>query len=803
MFRNYLKIAISTLLKHKLFSSINLLGLSIGLTFAIVIGVFVLQQYGINKSLKNADRHYIVKSKWKQKEMGLEFTTIPAFPRTLKEKYPNLIANYYRYNPVTNVVSAGEKHYKEDVAIGDTTLISMYGFPLLYGNPNRPFTDNSSAVITETMSNKLFGAANPLGKTMSLLGTAGIEQLYKVSAVVKDVPYNSVTHLMGTTYNVFVPTEGNQYYGGGDPSLAWDNAYEIAAIELQPGVKASQLVLPTRQLLEKYAPQVLRENLQVEFAAVSDYYLKDNNSAAYRTLAILAAAALFILLMAVINFVNIHIGVASGRLKEIGLRKVFGGRKKELRTQFIIEALLLAFVSAVIALILYECLRSVFSDILNAPLASIIHFNISTLLLIIGLIVLTGIAAGIYPAWILSATRVTSAVKGKMENIGGGNTLRRAMLTLQYTLAIIVFVCAVTVSDQVKYVFSKDMGYSKDQVMVMTVFPKQWDSAGVAKMLSVRDGLKQVAGIKQSSLSFEIPERLPPNSIMLSVSGSDREVLVPSCGVDEQFAATFGLKVIAGSCFVQNGGHIPNQMVLNESAVKALGITPESAINRQLRINNPGADPSFVTVAGVVKDFNYTTLHEKVGPLAFFSVRDATSYRFISLKLANTQIAETIKRVEQKWKELSPGAPFEYMFMDDHFAKLYETDMRLQKATSIATALNLLIVFLGIFGVVSFTLAKRTKEIAVRRVLGARVRSLILLFARDYAMIIVIANLLAWPVAYMLTQKWLEDFAYRIQPGLSPYLIVAISVALVSLALIAAQSGRVAVSNPVKSLRAE
>ncbi|MBL7699268.1 MAG: ABC transporter permease [Chitinophagaceae bacterium] len=803
MLRNYLKVAIRTLLKHKLFSTINLLGLSIGLAFAMVIGIFVLQQYSVNGSLKNVDRQYIIKSKWKQREMGLEITTIPALARALKEEYPNLVANYYRYNPVTNVVSAGDKHFMENMAIGDTSFISMYGFEVLHGDKSRAFTDNCSAVITETMAKKLFGTTNALNKTISVLGTQGGEQLFRVSAVVKDIPYNSVTHLLGDLYNVFLPTEGNRYYAGGDPSLDWNSAYEIGMVELQPGITPADLSAPVKQLVMKNASENMQRNLEVRFVAVKDYYLKDNNGAAYRMITILSIAAIFILLMAVINFVNIHIGAASGRLKEIGLRKVFGGRKKELRSQFILEALVLAFISAVIALVMYESLRSIFSDVLGTPLNSILHFGTGAFLLIGSIVVFTGLVAGIYPAWVLSASRVTNAVKGKMDNIGGGNRLRKVMLTVQYTLAIIVFVCALTVSGQVSYLFGKDLGYDKEQVMIMTVFPKQWDSVGVNRMLVIRDEIRKVPAVREASLSFEIPDREPPNSFGLSVSGSDRQVLVPSCGVDEKYASAFGLQMLAGKCFSQEGGFIPGQIVLNESAARALGLTATSAINKQVRISFPGADPSFGTICGVVKDFHYSTLHDKVGPLAFFHVRDAISYRYLSLKLGGGNIVETINKVRSKWKELSPNAPFEYTFMDEKFASLYRADLRLQKATSIATGLNLVIVFLGIFGVVSFTLAKRTKEIAVRRVLGARVMSLIMLFAKDYVWIMLIANLVAWPVAYMLTRRWLEDFAYRVPVEWTPYIIVAAAVAIGSILLIAAQSGRAAVTNPVNSLRNE
>ncbi|HYK47585.1 MAG TPA: ABC transporter permease, partial [Parafilimonas sp.] len=381
MLKNYFIIATRHLVRHKFFSVINILCLALGITFSLIIGVYVLNQYSINTSLKNVSNQYIIKSDWKVKEMGLDITTLGPLAKTLKDEYPGLVANYYRYNPVTNVVSAGDKSFKEDIAIGDTTFISMYGFQLLHGNKQQPFIDNSSAVITETMAIKLFGNANAIGKVISVLTTAnGAKQDYKVTAVLKDIPYNSVTNLVGDTYNVFVPTVGNNYYGSGDPSTSWSGAYEVGAIELKPGISPQDLAVPIRQVLAKYTNESIQKNLTVQLAPVKDYYLKEHDSAALRMIMILSLAAAFILLMAVINFVNINIGTSSYRLKEIGLRKVFGGAKKQLIVQFITEAMLLTGIATVISLLLYEFSRNVFGEVLNTKFESVLHFKTNAVL---------------------------------------------------------------------------------------------------------------------------------------------------------------------------------------------------------------------------------------------------------------------------------------------------------------------------------------------------------------------------------------------------------------------------------------
>ena len=802
MLKNYFTIAVRHLLRHKFFSAINILCLAIGITFSLIIGIYVLGQYNINASLKNVNNQYIVKSNWKVKEMGLDITTFGPLPKTLKEEYPSLIANYYRYNPVTNVVSAGDKYFKEDIAIGDTNFIAMYGFPVLYGNRQHPFTDNNSAVITETMAMKLFGEKNVINKIISILTTQnGEKQDYKVSAVLKDIPYNSVTNLVGDTYDVFVPTEGNRYYGGGDPAQYWNSAYEVGMIELQPGKSPKDLEAPLKQVLAKYTTENIQQNLTVELAAVKDYYIKDHGGAARKMIMVLSLAALFILLMAVINFVNINIGTSSYRLKEIGLRKVFGGAKTQLITQFIAEAIILTMVAAIISLIAYQLLRPVFDQVLNTKLESVFRFSARPVLLLFALVFVTGFIAGVYPAFVMSSSRVINAVKGKIDSAKGGLFLRKTMLTVQFTLAIMVFICALTVSRQVSYVFSKDIGYNKEQVLVISAFPKQWDSVGVNRMINIKNALLQLPSVKDASVSFEIPDRKPPSSIdMQLVNGDGRTVLITSCGADENYAATFGLKVLSGSCFAQSGGFIPNQIVLNESAVKALGLTVNSAINRQIKVPSSG---TILTIAGVIGDFNYSSLQDKVEPLAFFHVKDATAYRYLSLKLSSGNIVETVANVRNKWRAMSPGTPFEYSFMDEKFQSLYRSELQLKKAANIATVLNLIIVFLGIFGVVAFTLTKRTKEIAVRKVLGANVRIIIALFIRDYAILILLANMIAWPLTYIITNKWLQSYAYRVNQDIVPYLFVCLFIFITAFSMIAIQCFKAGAANPVKSLRTE
>jgi len=801
MLKNYLKIAIRHLTRHKLFSLINILCLSIGITFSIIIGVYILNEEAVNGELKNVENQYIIKSKWKMKDMGLDITTLGPLAKTLRKEYPNLVADYYRYNPVTNVVSAGDKHFKENIAIGDTTFVNMYGLPLLYGNKNHAFDNNNSAAITETMAQKLYGKKDVIGQRISIQTTVNNEsQDYTVSAVLKDLPYNSVFNLLGDNYSVFVPSVGNRYYQNGDGADNWGQLFEVGMVELKRGITPKDLETPLKQTLAKYTPETIQKNLEVELAPVKSYY--SGSSSVQKMITTLSIVAAFILLMAIINFVNINIGISSYRLKEIGLRKVFGSARKQLITQFITEALLLTFFAAIISLLLYELLRPTFGNILNTNFEPFWKFSIDKFLLLFSLLFSIGFLSGIYPAFILSASNVLLAVKGKINSAKGGLAFRKTLLVIQFTLAIIVFISALFISKQISYVFNKDLGYNKDQLMIITAFPKQWDSAGVKKMENIKSGLEQLSFVKDASISFEVPNRKPPNALDLLPLNSNisQPIFIAGTIADKDYAATFGLHLEAGSFFNRDGATIPGQIVLNESAAKALGYTSVSAIGKQIKWVSANTT---LTVCGVIKDYNYSSLQEKIDPVGFTNFEDAQTYRFLTLKLNTSNMANAIKEVKEKWKSLSPNAPFDYTFMDQEFQSLYKSELQLKSATSIAAILNLVIVFMGIFGVVAFTLAKRSKEIAIRKVLGAEVKNIIFLFIKDYALLILIANIIAWPLAYMAIHHWLQSYAYRIDQNVMPYLFAGFIVFVTAFIFITLQCFKTAVENPVENLRSE
>jgi putative ABC transport system permease protein len=802
MLKSYLLIAVRHLARHRFFSAIMVCCLALGITFAMTIGLYVSNQESVNGGIRDVGNQYMIRSKWKAKGLGMDITTIGPLAKTMKEEYPALVANYYRYNPVGQVVSAGDNFFKEQIAIGDTTLVAMYGFPLLYGDKQNAFPTISSAVITEKTAMKWFGQKNVIGKRFGMQTTTGDFQQFTISAVLKDLPDNSVTSLMGNRYDVFVPAIGNRNYGGGEPLTSWSNPFEVGLIELKPGVRPQDLAVPFRHVLAKYTKDPVTTNLQVELAPLQDYHLKENNGIIQRMVTTLSLIAAFILLMAIINFVNLTIGTSGHRLKEIGLRKVFGSAQKQLVVQFIVEAWLLTLLAALISLGMYQVLIPVFDQVLNTRLVFVADFSFTEIALLFAGVVLVGFLAGIYPAFILSRYALVQSVKGKLGGANGGQGLRKTLLVVQLTLAIGIFISTLNINKQVAYVFSKDLGYDKEQLLVIDAYPKQWDSVGVVRIEGVRDGLLRLPAVKSASLSWEVPDRTPPATydLISKPKAGNKRLPIEMIQADESFAKTFGLQIIDGSFFSARSSYVPGQIVLNEAAAKALGLTPRKAAGEIIQLPDGRGQ---VTVAGVVKDFHYAGLQQTIEPLVFLHVRDTKGYRYLTVKLSSPNMSQAVSQVRAQWKSLLPHAPFEFSFMDDRFEALYRSDLQLKEAAGIATGLNLLIVFLGIFGIVAFTLTKRNKEMAVRKVLGADLKDIIRLFLQDYVGLILLANLIAWPLAYVVTDKWLGSYAYRITQDPVPYLVAGALIFMMAFVLIAAQCWRTARANPVRSLRTD
>ncbi|MBO0948381.1 ABC transporter permease [Fibrella forsythiae] len=802
MLQNYLKIAWRNLLRRTFYSLLNIVGLAVGVTFALLIGAYIWGEFQVNRTLRNANQQCLVQSRWTEENRGMDITSFAPIGPALKAEYPTLVANFYRFYGVSATISKGTNHFRESIQIGDSTMLTMFGFPMLHGDPRTALTGPNSVVITAAKAIKLFGKTDVLNESLTIETPRSGKQQFLVTGVLKPLPDNSVSHLLSENNEVFMSMRGVDFFG--NDVFSWQNPYIVTYVELQLGVGPEALATPLAQLLTKNTPPDVQKSLTAYVTPLPSYYLQSNNGLIRNMMVTLGAVGLFILLMAVVNFVNLSLGTSATRLREIGVRKVLGSLRRQLTAQFLIEALALTTVATVLSIGLYALFQSVFSEIVGKPLPPLGPLLMTYGWVLILLILVVGTLAGTYPALYLSAYSSVDSLKGKARSVREGLWFRRGLVTVQFAIAVFVFVGAVLVSRQIAWFFNTDLGFKKEAVLTVSSLPRTWSKEGVNRMEAVRDQFARLPGVQSASLSYEIPNGNVGNAGQLFRQGQDstQAVNVSMMTTDEQYAQAYQIRLQSGRFFHAGQGiYDSTSVVINEAASKALGYkTPEAALNQSVRFQGI---PLTYHIRGVVRDFHVGTMHKAIQPMAFGQVQAAAIYRFFSFRLAPGNPKETIAGLERTWRELFPDAPFDYAFMDETLQKLYQTELQLEKAAYVATGLALLIVLLGVVGLVSLSVARRTKEVGIRKVLGASVSGIIGLFLREYAWTMVLANLIAWPLTYWLVSNWLADYAYHMPVTLSPFVLVGAGLALVTAIVISLQVVKAALVNPVTSLRSE
>lgn len=445
MIKNYIKIAWRSITKNYFYAIVNSTGLSVGIAFALLISVYAWGELQVNHELKNASNQYILQSKWKDPNMGNELCTIAALPKALKEAYPNLVKNYLRWDGVESTISKGDNHFRENIQIVDSTLLNMYGFKLLYGDRNTALNDPFSIVITANKALKYFNRLDVVGQTLNLENFSGSKHDFMISGVLAPMPKNSITSINDDNKNeFFIPASAARFMGR---SLnGWNNVGLVTYLELNNGVTPQDLETPIKQLIKGNALSQISQNISIILVPLTKYHLSANNGVISKMLATLTAIALFILLMAVINFVNLCISRSASRMREIGIRKVLGGLKKQLIIQYLVESVLFTFLSTLIALILYSIFRPYFSAVLNSEVINLLKLPpLFFLLIFIGVIV-TGIIAGIYPAVVLSSLKSVDSLKGKLNNANEKVLVRKALVAFQFCTAAVVFTSALVIT---------------------------------------------------------------------------------------------------------------------------------------------------------------------------------------------------------------------------------------------------------------------------------------------------------------------------------------------------------------------
>lgn len=799
MFRNYLKTAFRNLGKNKLYTSINVFGLMVGLAACLLIGVYIQHELSYDQFNVNKDR--IARVTMEYSASGTTNTTAttgtkvgPQFKRTFPA-----VEEYVRTYMGAAVVSHEDKVFEEPRFLyADPAFFKIFSFGLTQGNAANVLDAPDKIVLTESTAKKYFGTTDALNKTLTIK-----DKQYTVAGICKDVPQNSQIKFDFVTQFLNI---GNYV-----KEEQWWTANWITYLLL----KDSKSLQPLQQQVNAYMQtDAVRQEVGSSGSKYLKYHLEPltsvhlhsslagfepNGSITY--VYIFGSIALLILLIACANYTNLATAQSAGRSGEIGMRKVMGASKKQVFLQFIGESALLTVLAAVLAFALSLLIVPYFNimsgkhftinDFLRpAPIISIAVFAIAVSLI-----------AGTYPALILSGTQVIGVLKKGFNFTGGNNLLRKTLIVLQFSISVFLIIYTVIISQQMNFLQNKNLGYDKDHVVVLPI-----DRKISEQYENFRNALLQVNGVQAVTAAYETPEMVEwGDGITATDEKGVHEISLNALPVDLDFAKTMKMEMIAGRDFQENdfalmdttndNANYKQPFIINETLAKKIGWTPAQSINRTIDRATPGP------IVGVVKDFNFESLHEPVKPLLIFLSRDLA--RTFMVRISGTDMKATLARLETVWKQRASHRPFEYHFLDEDYNKLYGAEQRSSALFTAAAGVAVLLACLGLFGLAAFTTVQRTKEIGIRRVLGANIAGITLLVAKNFLWLVGIAILIAVPAAWYAGNRWLQDFAFRIPVQAWVFIAAAVVTILIAFVTVSYHSIKASLVSPVKSLKAE
>ncbi|HUB60376.1 MAG TPA: ABC transporter permease [Puia sp.] len=806
MLRNYLKVALRNLWKSKGFTAINIIGLAAGLGVCLLIVLYVTDELSYDRFNVNADRIYRLDADIYFN--GTQFTAAISpkpLAYTLAKECPQ-VEQMVRINYQKDILIKKGAEWIRDhhVAFADSTFFKVFSIPMVTGDPNTALNEPNSVVIDESAARRYFNSTDVIGKTLEMEN----KTLCKVTGVMQDFPRQSHFHLS------FIRPVRDSYQGDNDRWLS-NNWYSY--ILARPGVDRAFLQSRVNATVDKYLGRQLQEMLHTSIAdmnhqgahfiyhlmPLTDIHLHSNKSYEMEPngninyIYIFSFIAILILVIACVNFMNLSTARSAGRAKEVGIRKVAGSTRGHLIAQFLTESVLLSFFSLLLALGIALLLLPMFNQLAGKELHAGSLFSVRFLALLVTLVFLVGCLAGSYPAFYLSSFQPILVLKGKIAAGFKGSMLRSILVVGQFWISIGLIVCTIVIYNQLNYIRSRQVGFDRDQVLVIHNAYLAGDP-----VKTFRKELTQLTGVAGATLSGDLPTQ---------GGGYDQEgwfrtasldpkgaVVLTNFFVDNNYVPTLGMKIVKGRNFSPDFPTDSTGIIVNESAVRLLGW--KNPINQTFY--RPGDSMKSVAyhVIGVIKDFNFSSMHDKVGPLV---INLSDSRGSLAVRLHGGDIFATVGQIESKWKAMANGVPFSYTFMDDDFNTLYQSEKQTGQLFIAFAVFAIFIACLGLFGLVTYAAEQRMKEIGIRKVLGARVSGIVGLLSKDFALLVGIAALIAFPVAWWAMYKWLETFAYRTGISWWIFLVAGLTALAIALLTVSIQTIRAAVANPVKSLRSE
>lgn len=798
MWKNYLVSALRNLGKNKGFSFINIAGLAVGMACCLLILLYIQDELSYDRYHENADRIYRATREWFNSDgtTSLHLGMVaPPFKDLLVTDFGEIEEAVRLLAIGGMVVSFGDKSFREDrFFFAEQNVFKIFSFPMIAGNPETALRDPGTVVITRSFARKYFGDGDPMGNVLDL-DVLGIKASLMVTGVTEDVPENAHFH-----YDMLGSFKTYEAIGTDLDSFGSNNYATYLLMPEGYDIRKLQAAMP--EFIDRHMGQDMHTRTMLHFQMVTDIHLhshldselEPNSDIKY--IYIFGAIAFFVLLIACINFMNLATARSAGRAREVGLRKVIGAARSQLISQFLGETVLIAVLALAAAIILVLLALPWFRDFTGKSLALTAGNSLFIIGSMVGITLFVGFIAGSYPALYLSSFRPALVLRGMLGAGGRSTRFRTVLVVMQFAVSIALIVCMSIVYEQLDYVRNKRLGFDEERIVMIR---------GTDEMIRRHDAIRDRLMAHPVVVNVAASKRVPSGRLLDS-SGSrifregtaeSVEFRIAFIPVAFDFFSTYRMEIAAGRDFSREfPSDSTHAFILNETAVRGIGWTPEEAVNQEFGYGNRRG-----TIIGVVKDFHFESMHQPISPIVFF-IRESNINTF-SIRLAPRDIPGALAFLEGVWREYMPKYPFEYAFIDERFDRQYRAEEKLGRLFGYFSVLAVVIACLGLFGLASYTAERRRKEIGVRKVLGASVSSIVRLLAFEFGRLVLIANIIAWPVAYFAMERWLRDFAYRTDIGLTSFVAAAAAALVIALATVSFQAVKAAVADPVDAIKFE
>jgi putative ABC transport system permease protein len=808
MLRNYLKTALRNLWKNKGFSAINILGLAIGLATCLLIIIYVMDEVSYDRYNKNADRIYRLDAEIKFGGNHFILAVAPAAAGpAMRRDFPE-VEKEVRFRGFGGLmIKKGSQNIREDAVIyADSTLFDVFSLPLLAGDAHTALVEPHTIVITEKAAKKYFNETQVVGRNLIINDSIP----YRVTAVIRDLPATSHFH-----FDYFVSLSESENAKRTDEWMS--NNYNTYVL-LRKGADPKQLEAKFKGMVVKYIGPLLQSVVNTSLddffksgsyvgfslTPLTSIHLHSNKTAELEPngniqyVYIFSAIAAFILLIACVNFMNLSTARSANRAKEVGVRKVLGSLRGHLITQFMVESILISLFSLLLALGLAWLLMPVFNDLAGKHMSIGLFSRPWLAPALLGLVLVVGLLAGSYPAFFLSAFQPIAVLKGHVAAGFKTSWLRNSLVVFQFGISIFLIVGTAVIYRQLGYIRSRSLGFNREQVLIV-----QNTYALGGQIRAYKEGLLKLPGVAGATMTGFLPtsDYRTDNSFFFTPDLDIKKAIsMQNWVVDENYISVLGMQVAAGRNFSTEFKTDSSGVILNEAAVRLMG--GGNPLGRKLYelTDVKSKHVNEYHVVGVVKDFNFNSLRQVVTPMGLFL---GAEHGKIALRIHTADLRRVLSQVEQAWQKMAPGEQFSYVFMDDEFNSLYKSEQRMGGISLSFSLLAIFIACLGLFGLAAYAAEQRTREIGIRKVLGATVGGIVTLLSRDFLRLVLVSALITFPLAWWAMHHWLQDFAYRITIGWEVFVLAAVLAVGIALATVSFQAVRAALANPVKSLRSE